>query len=63
MAKMDRPPDSFDEDDAYLWCEWVLDHDLPELPDVLVKGESVPIARWAGPTFGGCPERGVVLEQ
>lgn len=49
---MDRPPPSFDEDEAYAWCEWVLDHGLPELPDTFAKGEAVPIARWIGPEFG-----------
>jgi hypothetical protein len=52
MANMDRPPAGFDEDEADWWCEWVLDHDLPEPPGVLAKGQAVPIARWAGPQFG-----------
>jgi hypothetical protein len=34
------------------WSEWVLDHELPPLPDDLGYGEAVPVARWAGSRFG-----------
>jgi hypothetical protein len=34
------------------WSEWVLDHGLPPLPEVLNDGEVVPVARWAGSRFG-----------
>lgn len=33
------------------WSTWVLDHGLPELPQEVQIGESVPVARWAGPRF------------
>jgi len=46
------PPDSFDEDLMTDWSVWVLDHDLPDLPATVEIGESVPVARWAGPRFG-----------
>ena len=49
---MDRRPPSFHEDEAYEWCEWVLDRGTPRLPEMLNKGEVVPIARWVGPEFG-----------
>jgi hypothetical protein len=32
------------------WSRWVLDHDLPELPDDVGADESVPVARWMGAT-------------
>lgn len=52
MGTMDSSPSSFGEEEAYSWCLWVLDHGLPELPVGIAKGESVPVARWAGPEFG-----------
>jgi hypothetical protein len=30
------------------WSLWVLNHDLPDLPVVVGKAESVPVARWVG---------------
>ena len=30
------------------WSLWVLDNGLPDLPVVMRKGESVPVARWVG---------------
>lgn len=46
-----RPP-SFESEWMSDWSEWVLDHGLPRLPDVLNDGEVVPVARWAGSRFG-----------
>jgi hypothetical protein len=46
------PVDSFDEEAANSWDLWVLDNGLPDLPETVQKGESVPIARWVGPRFG-----------
>ncbi len=46
-------PPSFDEEWATDWSIWVLDHGLPELPATVVPGQSVPVAYWAGPRFGG----------
>jgi hypothetical protein len=46
---VEQPPSDFDEEDAYSWCLWALDHGLPNLPENVQKGEAVPIARWAGP--------------
>lgn len=46
-----RPP-SFDEDRMTEWSKWVLDHGLPDIPEALQVGESVPVAYWAGPRFG-----------
>jgi hypothetical protein len=34
------------------WSVWVLDHGLPELPERVELGQSVPVARWAGRRFG-----------
>lgn len=45
-------PESFDEDLRYEWDEWALEHGLPENSQEPVLGESLPIARWAGPHFG-----------
>jgi hypothetical protein len=45
-------PESFDEDLMDDWSVWVLDNGLPELPATVMAGESVPVARWAGPCFG-----------
>lgn len=45
-------PATFDEDLMTDWSLWVLDHDLPDLPAAVAIGESVPVARWAGPRFG-----------
>ena len=45
-------PASFDEDDMDEWSLWVLENGLPTLPTPVKKGESVPVARWAGITVG-----------
>jgi hypothetical protein len=45
-------PESFDEELMTDWSLWVLDHGLPVLPDRVEVGQSVPVARWAGPRFG-----------
>jgi hypothetical protein len=45
-------PASFDEDHMDEWSLWVLENGLPELPVSVKKGESVPVARWAGGTVG-----------
>jgi hypothetical protein len=45
-------PSSFDEDLMEDWSFWVLDHGLPPLPHRVNVGESVPVARWAGPRVG-----------
>lgn len=45
-------PKSFDEDLSAAWSIWLLDHELPEPPSTVVRGQSVPVARWAGPRFG-----------
>ena len=45
-------PASYDEDLMTDWSLWVLDHELPDLPAAVAIGESVPVARWAGPHFG-----------
>jgi hypothetical protein len=45
-------PESFDEDLMTDWSLWVLDNELPTLPTDVRIGESIPIARWAGPRFG-----------
>lgn len=47
-----QPPESFDEELMRDWSLWTLDHGLPELPDRVEVGDSVPVARWAGPRFG-----------
>ena len=52
MEPVEWPPSDFDEDDAYSWCLWALDHGIPEFPETLQKGESVPVARWTGPQLG-----------
>ena len=31
------------------WSHWVLEHGLPDLPERLADGESVPVAWWTGP--------------
>jgi hypothetical protein len=46
-----RPP-SFDEEYMTEWSEWVLDHGLPEFPEAVEVGESVPVARWDGRHVG-----------
>jgi hypothetical protein len=46
------PPDSFDEGLLTEWSLWVLTHGLPELPESVRVGESVPVARWVGARFG-----------
>lgn len=33
------------------WSIWVLDHGLPDLPQGVELGASVPVARWVGPRF------------
>jgi hypothetical protein len=45
-------PVSFHEGEMTDWSIWVLDHGLPELPDTVNVGESVPVARWPGVRFG-----------
>lgn len=45
-------PASFDEDHMDEWSLWVLENGLFELPVSVKKGESVPVARWAGGTVG-----------
>jgi hypothetical protein len=45
-------PDSFHQDHADEWAQWVLDDGLPELPPEVRVGECVPVACWAGPRFG-----------
>jgi hypothetical protein len=45
-------PRTFAEDEAGSWNLWVVDHELPAPPKNLEKGDSVPVARWAGPNFG-----------
>ena len=47
-----KRPESFDENLSADWSIWVLDEGLPELPAVVARGESLPLARWAGPRFG-----------
>ena len=42
-------PDSFDAASSTDWSLWVLEHGLPDLPDRLAGGESVPVASWTGP--------------
>lgn len=44
-------PESFDEDLMTDWSRWVLDHGLAQLPPRVDRGESVPVARWVGPTY------------
>lgn len=46
-----RPTD-FSEVSIPGWCDWVLDHGLPPLPDHIRVGETIPVAYWAGPEFG-----------
>jgi hypothetical protein len=45
-------PESFDTELIAGWGESVLEHGLPELPEVVARGESVPVACWAGPVVG-----------
>jgi len=45
-------PASFNEDHMDDWSLWVLKSGLPDLPVSVKKGESVPVARWAGHTVG-----------
>jgi hypothetical protein len=45
-------PASFDEELMTDWSLWLLDHGLPELPERVELGQSVPVARWAGRRFG-----------
>jgi hypothetical protein len=44
-------PLTFDEDFMADWSLWVVEHGLPDLPEEVRKGESVPVARWAGPRY------------
>ncbi len=44
-------PGSFDEELMTDWSLWVLDHGLPDFPEVVRVGESVPVAHWVGPAF------------
>jgi hypothetical protein len=46
-------PASFDEEFMQDWSLWVLDHGLPALPGTLGANDSVPVARWVGPRWGG----------
>jgi hypothetical protein len=46
-------PESFKEEDASLWAEWILQNGLPPLPLRLEKGMSVPLARWIGHEYAG----------
>lgn len=43
---------SFDEEYTTDWSKWVLDNGLVALPGTVRIGESVPVARWAGPRCG-----------
>jgi hypothetical protein len=45
-------PASYDEDLMTDWSLCVLDHGLPDMPAAVAVGESVPVARWAGPRLG-----------
>ena len=45
-------PASFDEDNMDEWSLWVLENGLPTLPILVNRGDSVPVARWAGITVG-----------
>ena len=45
-------PTSFDEDNMDEWSLWVLENGLPTLPILVNRGDSVPVARWAGITVG-----------
>lgn len=49
---MDEPTDPFDEDCADEVCLRALEDGLPDPPEVIIKGQCVPVARWAGPLFG-----------
>jgi hypothetical protein len=35
-----RPP-NFADNGALDWCEWILDHGLPELPATIAVGQAV----------------------
>src|SRR5438874_144532 len=50
-AGMKVPP-SWDEEYMTEWSLWSLLHGLPALPADVVRGESVPVARWVGPRYG-----------
>jgi hypothetical protein len=45
-------PTGFDQKLRTPWTDWVLDNGLPELPDLVGDGQTVPIAFWSGPDFG-----------
>ena len=45
---MNPPPPSFDEELSEDWGLWVLEHGFPEFPPVLMRGQSVPVARYVG---------------
>src|SRR5436853_2432704 len=45
-------PESFGEDWMSDWSAWVLDNGLPDLPETVEVGWSVPIARWVGEQVG-----------
>jgi hypothetical protein len=45
-------PESFDTELIAEWGEWVLAHGLPELPVVVARDESAPVAYWAGSLVG-----------
>ena len=33
------------------WSLWVVEHGVPDLPEEVHQGESVPVARWVGPRY------------
>lgn len=45
-------PVNFDERFAVSWDLWVLSNGLPDLPEQMVEGISVPVAYWAGDRVG-----------
>ena len=49
---MSASPPSFDEELMTEWSMWVLDHGVPDLPEAVAAGDSIPVARWAGRRFG-----------
>ena len=38
------PPPSFHEEHVSAWCDWVLEHGLPDLPPELREAEAAPVA-------------------
>lgn len=51
-SRHDVKPPSFHYQYCDDWGVWVLDHGLPALPGSLGEDDEVPVAYWAGPTFG-----------